>query len=210
MSAPAGRRRAARRELAALLLAGLALAGCEPTFRDMYEQPKQKTATASPLFADSLATRPPPPGSVPSALGVRAADSSGRRDQAELARLDAADARQALPATVDAAWLARGRERFTIYCAPCHGNAGRGDGVVVQRGFPAPPTYLDARLRAAPDRHFFDVMTDGYGVMYSYADRVDADDRWAIVAWIRHLQADAGAPRVTASAATRPGGAGLR
>jgi mono/diheme cytochrome c family protein len=84
--------------------------------------------------------------------------------------------------------LARGRERFDIYCAPCHGYAGRGDGMVARRGFPHPPSYHIDRLREAPDMHFIDVMTHGYGVMYPYADRISRADRWAIVAYIRALQ----------------------
>ena len=84
--------------------------------------------------------------------------------------------------------LDRGKARFEIYCAACHGFAGDGDGVVVQRGFLPPPSYHSARLRAEPLEHFFDVITQGSGAMYSYADRVDAQDRWAIAAYIRALQ----------------------
>jgi hypothetical protein len=84
--------------------------------------------------------------------------------------------------------LERGRERFDIYCAPCHGRTGEGDGMVVQRGFAAPPSYHIDRLRKAPVGHFFDVMTQGYGIMYSYAQRVEPNDRWAIAAYIRALQ----------------------
>jgi mono/diheme cytochrome c family protein len=197
-------RQSRRVRIAVAASVSLALAACEPTFRDMYDQPKQKTATGTPLFADGLATRPPVPDSVPLALGEAAANTSGRGGRDQLARLDTADARQALPATVDAATLARGRERFTIYCAPCHGSSGTGDGPVVRRGFPAPPSYFEARLRSADDRHFFDVMTNGYGVMYSYRGRVDANDRWAIVAWIRHLQRSHDAPLAVAP---RPGNA---
>lgn len=85
--------------------------------------------------------------------------------------------------------LDRGHERFNIYCAPCHGRTGAGNGMIVQRGFPAPPSYYLPRLRTAPVGHFFDVITNGYGVMYSYNDRVQPEDRWAIVAYIRALQA---------------------
>nr|WP_225714723.1 cytochrome c [Bradyrhizobium semiaridum] len=92
------------------------------------------------------------------------------------------------PPPVTEALLARGRERFGIFCAPCHGLAGDGDGVIVHRGFPAPPSYHIDRLLAAPAQHFYHVMTDGYGVMYSYADRVPPHDRWAIAAYIRALQ----------------------
>ncbi len=93
------------------------------------------------------------------------------------------------PPPVTRALLERGRERFDIYCAVCHGLAGYGDGMVVQRGFPAPPSYHIDRLRQAPIQHFYDVITQGYGVMYSYAQRVPPRDRWAIAAYIRALQA---------------------
>ena len=86
------------------------------------------------------------------------------------------------------ATLARGRDRFNIYCAVCHGADGYGTGIVVRRGFPAPPSYHDDRLRNEPDGHFFDVMTRGYGVMLAYADRIPPGDRWAIVGYIRALQ----------------------
>jgi mono/diheme cytochrome c family protein len=89
---------------------------------------------------------------------------------------------------VDAELLARGRDRYEVLCTPCHGRTGQGDGIVVQRGMPHPPSYHDARLREAPDQHFFDVITRGYGAMYSYAARVQPRDRWAIVAYIRALQ----------------------
>ena len=84
--------------------------------------------------------------------------------------------------------LLRGQQRFDIYCAPCHSEAGDGDGMVARRGFPHPPTFHSDRLRNAPDGHFFQVITRGYGAMYPYADRVAPDDRWAIVHYIRALQ----------------------
>jgi len=94
----------------------------------------------------------------------------------------------ATPPPVNAAFLARGRERYTIFCSPCHGLTGYGNGMIVQRGFPTPPSYHSARLRAVPGRHIFDVITNGYGVMYSYAARIPPRDRWAIVAYVRALQ----------------------
>lgn len=97
------------------------------------------------------------------------------------------------PPPVTLALLDRGQQRFDIYCAPCHGRAGDGEGMIVQRGFPHPPSYFIDRLREAPNQHFFDVITNGYGAMYSYADRVAAPDRWAIIAYIRALQVSAGA-----------------
>lgn len=194
--------------VAATMLLGLG--GCERVFRNMYDQPKLKTNATSPLFADGEASRLPPAGSVASALGDAAANSSGRRGGDALRALDAAERATALPEAVDAALLARGRERYTIYCVPCHSALGDGDGLIVQRGFPAPPSYAVARLRDAPDRHFYDVITRGYGVMRPYGDRVDAVDRWAIVAYVRHLQHDVlPAPSAAASAAdTRLGAAG--
>jgi mono/diheme cytochrome c family protein len=97
------------------------------------------------------------------------------------------------PPPVTMALLERGRQRFNIYCSPCHARTGEGNGMIVQRGFPHPPSYFEERLRNAPNQHFYDVITHGYGLMYSYADRVAPADRWAIVAYIRALQASASA-----------------
>ena len=93
------------------------------------------------------------------------------------------------PPPVTLALLHRGEQRFNIFCAPCHGRLGDGNGMIVQRGFPAPPSYHTDRLRQAPIQHFYDVITNGYGAMYSYAQRVPPADRWAIIAYIRALQA---------------------
>jgi mono/diheme cytochrome c family protein len=86
------------------------------------------------------------------------------------------------------ALLERGQERFRIYCTPCHSELGDGHGMIVQRGFPPPPSYHIDRLREAPIQHFYDVITQGYGAMYPFADRVSPQDRWAIAAYIRALQ----------------------
>jgi mono/diheme cytochrome c family protein len=86
------------------------------------------------------------------------------------------------------ALLERGQQRFRIYCTPCHSELGDGNGMVVQRGFPHPPSYHSERLRQASTQHFYDVITHGYGAMYSFAGRVAPDDRWAIAAYIRALQ----------------------
>lgn len=105
---------------------------------------------------------------------------------------DGVVARDAVPAPppppVTPALLKRGQQRFDVYCAVCHGRTGVGNGMVVQRGFPKPPSYLSGRLMAAPSQHFYDVISNGYGAMYAYADRVAPADRWAIVAYIRALQ----------------------
>jgi len=89
---------------------------------------------------------------------------------------------------VTAQLLARGREQYDVFCSPCHDRVGTGGGVIVQRGFPHPPSLHDERLRSADDQHLIDVITRGYGLMYSFADRVQPRDRWAIVAYLRALQ----------------------
>ena len=101
------------------------------------------------------------------------------------------------------ALLARGQERFRIYCTPCHSELGDGQGMIVQRGFPPPPSYHEERLRNAPTRHFYDVITHGYGAMYPFADRVPSDDRWAIAAYIRALQRSQNATLAEVPAAAR-------
>jgi mono/diheme cytochrome c family protein len=86
------------------------------------------------------------------------------------------------------ALIERGHERFDIYCAPCHGRLANGHGMIVARGFPQPPDFHSDRLRSAPTSHFYDVITNGFGVMYPYGGRVPPQDRWAIAAYIRALQ----------------------
>ncbi|MFL6601709.1 MAG: c-type cytochrome [Steroidobacteraceae bacterium] len=165
-----------------------ALAGCEKHMRDMYDQPRYKPMAAGELFADGGASQMPLAGTEVHARGDFAGTSSGRigtRDADAWYRDERAQSNP-YPLTLDS--LRRGQDRFNIYCAPCHSPVGDGDGFIVRRGFPAPPSYHIDRLREAPDRHFFDVMTHGYGIMYSYADRVTPPDRWAIVAYIRALQ----------------------
>ncbi len=175
---------------AACLAVGLAvgLAACEKAAQDMYDQPKYKPFRPSNFFADGNSARTPPPDSIPYAAGAFAGPSSGRVDTNEVANNMAAEAAQTNPYPLTLQLLKRGQERYTIYCVPCHSPAGDGDGLVARRGFPHPPSYHSERLRQAPDRHFYDVMSQGYGVMYSYADRVTPPDRWAIVAYIRALQ----------------------
>jgi mono/diheme cytochrome c family protein len=198
-----------RRVLSVLLMA-LLLGGCERGMHDMYDQPRYNALAPSPLFANGNSARTPPPGSVPATAG-EAADSSGGRLGAlpaarsiaapmpldeqgrSLAQGDVGSA-ESNPLPLTMALLQRGQQRYDIYCAVCHGAAGDGDGMIVRRGFPAPPSYHSERLRNAPDSHFFQVITHGYGVMYPYADRVPAHDRWAIVAYIRALQLSRHAP----------------
>lgn len=197
--------------LLALVPLLLALAGCERAMHNMYRQPRYDPGEASPLFPDGKADRPPPAGSVPVAAGVLAMTSSGRRGR-ELPQEWQAAATSTAPPPVTQALLARGQERYEIYCLPCHSPVGDGDGTIVRRGFPRPPSYHEQRLRDAPDRHFYDVISNGYGIMHSYADRVAPQDRWAIVAYIRALQLSQHAqvaqlpPSVRAKLAAQPGG----
>jgi mono/diheme cytochrome c family protein len=144
----------------------LLLCGCGLS---MTQQRKYKTYAPSTLWADGASARPLPDGVVA---------------QGDLALAAIA----AEPPDASPAVLARGRERVDIYCAPCHGLAGDGDGVIVAHGFPKPPSYHIDRLLAAPASHFYNAISKGYGVMYAYSDRVDPGDRWAIVAYIRALQ----------------------
>jgi mono/diheme cytochrome c family protein len=152
--------------LITLAVAACVLAGCGLS---MTEQRKLKTYAPTSLWKDGSAARPLPDNVVAQGDVERAADAK-------------------TPPPVTAALLERGRGRYDIFCSPCHGLAGDGDGVIVAHGFPAPPSYHVDRLVAAPAQHFYDVMTDGYGVMFSYADRLDPHDRWAVAAYIRALQ----------------------
>lgn len=185
---------------------------------EMYDQPKYKPLTSSPLWADGNSSRPQVPGTQPYSAGALAGVSSGRLDRVALvtpagpvtgvgangkplARAGAAaKPGYANPLPITPALLKRGQQRFNIYCAPCHSRAGDGDGMIAERGFPHPPSYHTPALRNAPDSHFYKVITDGYGVMYPYADRVSPQDRWAIVAYIRALQLSQHAPRSDLSA----------
>jgi len=171
-----------------LMTACVLLAGCERAKQDMYDQPRFKPYRESPLFSNRDSSRPLPSDTVEHARGNLSGTSSGRVGEQQARAFDAAERAQTFPHPVTRALLEHGRERFDIYCSPCHSVAGDGDGLVARRGFPHPPSYHIDRLRNAPDRHFYDVITNGYGVMYSYADRVSPPDRWAIVAYIRALQ----------------------
>jgi len=187
-------------QLVVLALVAACAGGCEKTARNMYEQPRDKALAPSTLWADGRSAREPVAGSIVHSAGIRAATTSGREGTVvpeaavapalpSVAETDAtADTDIAQRSTWTPAVLARGRERFDIYCAPCHSVAGDGDGMIARRGFPHPPSFHIARLREAPDAHFYSVISDGYGAMYSYANRVPPDDRRAIIAYIRALQ----------------------
>ena len=148
--------------------------------QDMHDQPKYTPLRSTPFFGDVRSARPLIAGTV--AQGQLHEDPF-----LETGKIGNADA-AVFPFPVDAAVMARGRERFEIFCTPCHGRTGTGDGMIVQRGYRRPPTYHDDRLRNAPIGHFVDVMANGFGAMPDYSDQVGARDRWAIAAYIRALQ----------------------
>lgn len=183
-----------RAHTACALWLALALSGCDRSERDMLRQPRKGPEAASPLFADGSATRPPPPDAVPHAIGTYAATSGGRAGTATLAAREADEMRQTLPERPPRALLVRGEARYAIYCMPCHSPTGDGDGPVVERGFPRPPTLHSDALRRVGDRHIYDVIANGRGLMYPMADRIDPADRWAIVAFVRALQLSRHAP----------------
>jgi len=169
-----------RAVLAAVLgVASLALlAGCR---QDMHDQPKYKPLAASAFFPDGQSARPLIADTV--ARGHLDDDLefySGKTAAGKL--LDV------FPLAVTTDVLQRGRERFNIYCSPCHDRTGSGRGMVVRRGFKQPPSLHVERLVQAPPGHFFDVMTNGFGAMPDYRSQVAPADRWAIVAYIRALQ----------------------
>jgi mono/diheme cytochrome c family protein len=164
----------------ALVLCGTLFVGCR---QDMHDQPKIEPYEENAFFADGVGSRQPPAGTV--ARGNLRADTH---------LYQGADATgnvlDALPASIELGeeLLRRGQERYEIFCSVCHGLTGAGDGMIVRRGFKQPPPFTEDRLVAMPLGYYFDVMTNGFGVMSSYAKQVPVDDRWAIAAYIRALQ----------------------
>jgi mono/diheme cytochrome c family protein len=146
----------------------------------MADQARYEPLERSEFYPDGAAARPLPVHTV--------ARGELRADTLFYTAHDGAKLTAELPAPVTRAQLERGQQRFDIYCAPCHGRTGDGQGMIAQRGFPPPPTLHQPRLREAPIGHFYDVMTNGFGLMYPYASRVEPTDRWAIAAYIRALQ----------------------
>lgn len=179
-----GSKAAARRPALALALLPLALGltGCtrDGKFQaiSMWNESRIKPYEAGQGTERTAGLREIPVGAVP--RGELMADTGRGSDNKPLTEF---------PMPVTKAVLERGQERFNVYCSPCHGLTGNGEGVVAKRGFPRPPDYAIKRLREAPVGHFYEVITKGYGIMYSYADRVPRSDRWAIAAYIRALQA---------------------
>jgi mono/diheme cytochrome c family protein len=160
-----------------ICIAALAHAACR---QDMHDQPKYVPLRQSGFFGDERSARPLVAGTV--ARGHL-------RDDGLLytGKVGGADA-TVFPFAVDAPVMARGRDRFDIFCAPCHGRTGQGDGMVVRRGFRRPQTFHQDRLRNAPVGQLFDIISNGFGAMPDYAGQIAVQDRWAIVAYIRALQ----------------------
>jgi mono/diheme cytochrome c family protein len=162
--------------------------------QDMHNQPKYKPLAETDFFGDRRSARSTIPDTV--------ARGQLRIDQARYTgKLNGKDV-TAIPIQITREDLDRGHDRFEIYCSPCHGRLGDGQGMIVKRGLRQPPSYHDERLVNAPIGHFFDVMTNGYGAMYSYASRVSVDDRWRIAAYIRALQLSQNAPPDLQTAST--------
>jgi cytochrome c553 len=161
----------------ALLLMALALAAaCR---QDMHDQPKYKALRPSPFFADGRTSRPLVDGTVARGhLDLDTARTTGKSGATYAAN----------PLPRSEATFQHGRERYDIYCSPCHDRVGTGNGMIVERGYKQPPSFHQDRLRNVADGYLFETMTQGFGVMPSYAAQIPVDDRWAIAAWIRVLQ----------------------
>jgi mono/diheme cytochrome c family protein len=183
-----------------LLLSALCLlaAGCR---RDMQDQPKAKSYRENSFYKDGSASRPLVEGTVPRGYlkedrafffgkKLTVAELSTEQSAARQTSTLYPDDVDTFPIAITKEALDRGQERYNIYCSVCHGMTGYGDGIVARRGFnrPSPASYHQDRLRQAPVGHFFDVMTNGWGAMPSYASQIPVEDRWKIIAYIRALQ----------------------
>ena len=168
------------RHLVLLAVSVLALGtGCEIR-QAMYDQPKVKPLQRSEFFADQRASRPIPEGTV--AVGQL------REDAHLYDGVENGNPAESFPFPVTSEVLARGQERYNIFCMPCHDMSGAGTGMIVQRGFKKPVSFHDPRLRASPPGYFYGAIKNGFGQMPSYADQIPVKDRWAIIAYIRALQ----------------------
>ncbi len=164
---------------------------------DMHDQPRGKPLRMSDFFEDGRTERPLIPGTV--------ARGQLRDDTYFYTGMIGNAAGDAFPFPMTADVLARGRERFNIYCAPCHSRLGDGNGMIVQRGYRRPPSFHIDRLRNAPVGHFFDVITNGFGAMPDYAAQIPPRDRWAIIGYIRALQlSQAGSPDMVPAGTAMP------
>ncbi|HSU65933.1 MAG TPA: cytochrome c [Tepidisphaeraceae bacterium] len=169
----------------------LLLAGCKKD--DMADQPKLGTYDVSGVFANGAEARPLVAGTVPRDPQRTPGEPYAYQWEAgPVGAVHSVPEDQAIPIPVNQTLIHRGQERFNIYCSVCHGRLGNGNGMIVQRGFIRPPSFHNDRLsdpRRTGDGHFYNVITNGYGAMFSYSERVAPEDRWAIAAYIRVLQA---------------------
>ena len=170
----------------------LTLAACR---QDMHDQPKYRGLRSSDFFADGQSARPLVANTV--------ARGHLNEDTLLTTGKDGQNDATVFPFPVTDAVMARGHERYDIYCSPCHGRTGNGDGMVVRRGYRRPPAFAEERLRNAPIGHFFDVMTNGFGAMPDYQAQIPVADRWAIAAYVRALQTSMYAPLADVPAADR-------
>ena len=187
--------------LLALFAALVFSQGCRK--EDMADQPRQDTMDESKFFPDGQSARPLVDGTVPTDSTMGRGAIPGRERPAVdppvrdiLVAVTSGTSEPEATAfptdmKVDRAAIETGRQQFDIFCAVCHGRLGDGEGMVVQRGFPRPPSYYTPRLRNAPVGHYYNVISNGYGAMYSYGDRIRPEYRWDIAAYIRALQASA-------------------
>ena len=160
-----------------VLAASVPLGACR---QDMHDQPKFIPLRESGFFDDHRSARPIVEGTV----------ARGHLDDDDLLYRGKANGQDAaeFPFAVTSELMARGQDRYNIFCAPCHDRTGGGKGMVVRRGYRQPPSFHIDRLRQAPVGHFFDVMTNGFGAMLDYRGQVSVQDRWAIIAYVRALQ----------------------
>jgi mono/diheme cytochrome c family protein len=161
----------------------------------MHDQPTLTAMESSAFFPDGSASRPPVANTVPR--------GQLRDDELLYRGTMNGEVADVFPFPVDAAGMARGREMFDAFCSPCHARTGRGDGVVVQRGFTRPPDLSDENTRSMPVGHFFNVITNGFGAMPDHAAQIKVRDRWLIAAYLRALQLSASATIAEVPAAER-------
>ncbi|HEY7115002.1 MAG TPA: cytochrome c [Tepidisphaeraceae bacterium] len=165
------------------------VAGCKDPENDMALQPRYEPYRKAEMFADHASARPLVAGTVardPARVPSRA--WAARVSNPEVMATELAPAGGKIPFPITREVIEHGQQGFDIYCSVCHGRLGNGDGMVVQRGFVRPPSFHVERLITAPDSHFFDVISNGFGAMYPYGDRVPPQLRWEIVAYVRALQ----------------------
>ncbi|MGB2629139.1 MAG: cytochrome c [Candidatus Acidiferrum sp.] len=168
--------------LTLVMFVALLVAGCDNTLRqDMANQPRIDPLAPSTFFDDGRSERP-------------IIDNTVARGSIENDSLYEPKDSNAFPLPLTKELLVRGKERYEIFCTPCHGLQGDGQGMVAMRGMKHPPSYHQDRLRAEPNGYYFDVVTNGFGAMYGYASQIPPKDRWAIIAYVRALELSRNAP----------------